>query len=50
MGFFKRMISIILGIAAGAVAYKLLNDYNKSAHIEGEYVEVPTEPEQTGAG
>lgn len=50
MGFFKRMISIILGIAAGAVAYKLLNDYNKSVHIEGEYVEVPTEPEQTGAG
>ena len=50
MGFFKRMISIILGIAAGAVAYKLLNDYNKSAHIEGEYVEVPTEPEQTRAG
>lgn len=53
MGFFKRMISILLGIAAGAVAYKLLNDYNKSSHIEGEYVEVPTEPEQpeqTAAG
>lgn len=46
MGFFKRLISIVLGIAAGAVAYKLLNDYNKSSHIEGEYVEVPTEPEQ----
>ena len=46
MGFFKRMISILLGVAAGAVAYKLLNDYNKSSHIEGEYVEVPTEPEQ----
>lgn len=42
MGFFKRLISIVLGIAAGAVAYKLLNDYNKSSHIEGEYVEVPT--------
>lgn len=50
MGFFKRMISIVLGIAAGAVAYKLLNDYNnKNAHIEGEYAEVPTEPEQPEA-
>lgn len=46
MGLFKRLFSIILGIAAGAVAYKLLNDYNKTDHIEGEYVEVPTEPEQ----
>lgn len=46
MGFFKRLFSIILGIAAGAVAYKLLNDYNKTDHIEGEYVEVPTEPQQ----
>ena len=49
MGLFKRLISITIGIAAGAVAYKLLKEYNKSSHIEGEYVEVPTEPEQPQA-
>lgn len=46
MGFFRRLLSIGLGVAAGAVAYKLLSDYNKDSHIEGEYVELPTQPEQ----
>lgn len=46
MRLIRRLLSIGLGVAAGAVAYKLLNDYNKESHIEGEYVEVPTEKEK----
>lgn len=50
MGFIRRLLSIGLGVAAGAVAYKLLNDYNKSEQIEGEYVEIPHEaPEEKSA-
>ncbi len=46
MGFMKRLLSVGLGVAAGAVAYKVLKDYNKDGHIDGEYVEIPTEPQQ----
>ena len=40
MGFFRRFLSVGLGIAAGAFAYKLLKDYNDDGHIDGEYVEL----------
>lgn len=43
MGLIRRFLSIGLGIAAGAVACKLLRDYNNDGHIEGEYVEIPLE-------
>ena len=36
MGFFRRFLSVGLGIAAGAFAYKLLKDYNDDGHIDGE--------------
>ena len=41
MGLIRRILSICLGLAAGAFAIKLLRDYNDDGHIEGEYVEVP---------
>lgn len=41
MGIIRRFLSVGLGIAAGAFAYKLLKDYNNDGHIEGEYVELP---------
>ncbi len=50
MGFLRRFLSVGLGLAAGAAAYKLMNDYNKKdGHIEGEYIEIdpiphPAEP------
>lgn len=47
MGFIRRFLSIGLGLAAGALAVKLLRDYNDDGHIEGEYVEVPL-TEDTG--
>lgn len=46
MGFFRRFLSVGLGIAAGAFAYKLLKDYNDDGHIDGEYVELPLEPDK----
>lgn len=41
MGFMRRFLSVGLGIAAGAAAYKIMKDYNKDGHIEGDFVEVP---------
>ncbi len=50
MGILRSFLSIGAGLAAGAFAYKLLEDYNKKNHLEGEYIELPThldeEPEQ----
>ena len=44
MGFLRRIFSVGLGLAAGAAAYKVLNDYNKkNGHLEGEFVELPLE-------
>lgn len=43
MGLFRRFLSVGLGVAAGAFAYKLLKDYNEDGHLEGEYVELPLE-------
>ncbi len=48
MGFFRRFLSVGLGIAAGAFAYKLLKDYNDDGHIDGEYVELPPQPDKGG--
>lgn len=46
MGILRRFLSVGLGIAAGAFAYKLLNDYNKDGHIEGDYVELPLQKDE----
>lgn len=50
MGFFRRFLSVGLGIAAGAFAYKLLKDYNDDGHIDGEYVELPQDPDKGEEG
>lgn len=46
MGMFRRMMNIGVGLAAGALAYKVLGEYNKNKPIEGNYVLVddPGEP------
>ena len=44
MGFFRRFLSVGLGVAAGAAAYKIMKDYNKDGHIDGEFVEVDPTP------
>ena len=41
----RRFLSIALGLFAGAAAWKLLADYERSNHIEGEFVELPDPPE-----
>ncbi len=45
MGFIRRFLSVGLGVAAGAAAYKIMKDYNKDGHIEGDFVEVNPVPE-----
>lgn len=45
MGFMRRFLSVGLGLAAGAAAYKIMKDYNKDGHIEGDFVEVTPQPE-----
>ena len=45
MGFFRRFLSIGLGIAAAAAAVKLFREYGGDGHIEGEYVEIPLSDE-----
>lgn len=37
----RRLFSILLGLAAGAAALKILSDYGQDGHIEGEYVVLP---------
>ena len=46
MGVLRRVLSIGAGIAAGAVAYKLLKDHNENRQLEGDYIELPIEPEE----
>lgn len=41
MGILRRFLSIGVGVAAGALAYKLLQDYNETNVLNGDYVEVP---------
>ena len=40
MGFIRRMLAIALGLGAGVLAIKILQDYNKDRYIEGEFVEL----------
>lgn len=48
MGMIRRILNIGVGLAAGALAYKLLGDYNKKQMVEGEFtvVDHPDEAEQ----
>ena len=52
MGMIRRILNIGVGLAAGALAYKLLGDYNKNQMVEGEFTVMdPPEthgPEQAG--
>lgn len=41
MGMLRHVLAIGAGIAAAALAVKLLEDHNKDGHLEGEYVEIP---------
>ena len=34
MGMIRRILNIGVGLAAGALAYKLLGDYNKNQMVE----------------
>ena len=53
MGMIRRILNIGVGLAAGALAYKLLGDYNKNQMVEGEFTVMdPPEPhgqEQAGS-
>lgn len=53
MSVLRRLLSVGVGLAAGAFAYKLLKDYNDKNQLEGDYIELPleknTEPEETHA-
>lgn len=44
----RRLFSILLGLAAGAAALKILSDYGQDGHIEGEYVVLPEPDEEPG--
>lgn len=48
MGMIRRILNIGVGLAAGALAYKLLGDYNKTGMVEGEFtvVDHPEEAEK----
>ena len=52
MGMIRRILNIGVGLAAGALAYKLLGDYNKNQMVEAEFTVMdPPEthgPEQAG--
>lgn len=53
MSVLRRLLSVGVGLAAGAFAYKLLKDYNDKNELEGDYIELPLEedrkPEETAA-
>lgn len=46
MGVLRRFLSVSVGVAAGAFAYKLLKDYNDKNLVNQEYVEVPTDGQE----
>ena len=49
MGMIRRILNIGVGLAAGALAYKLLGDYNtKNQMVEGEFT-VVNHHEESGA-
>ena len=47
MGMIRRILNIGVGLAAGALAYKLLGYYNKNQMVEGEFT-VMDPPETHG--
>ncbi|MCI7543046.1 MAG: hypothetical protein MSB08_08470 [Subdoligranulum sp.] len=47
MGMIRRILNIGVGLAAGALAYKLLGDYNKNQMVEAEFT-VMDPPETHG--
>lgn len=48
MGLFRRILNIAVGLAAGALAYKVLGDYNKNQTIEGEFTVVNRDEGEDG--
>ena len=48
MGFIRRMLAIALGLGAGVLAIKILQDYNKDRYIEGEVVELSGQEGEAG--
>lgn len=41
MGLLKRVFSIAVGVGAGALAYKLLKEYDRQQTIEAEFTQQP---------
>lgn len=37
----RRIVSMLLGVAAGVAAIKILRDYDSAGPIEGEFTELP---------
>ena len=48
MGIMRRLFSVSTGLAAGLLAYKLINRYEKKIQLEGEYRVIAPEEEQAG--
>ena len=48
MGIMRRLFSVGTGLAAGLLAYKLINRYEKKIQLEGEYRVIAPEEEQAG--
>ena len=44
MRMIRRWCSILLGLAAGVAAWRILKVYGSDGHLEGEYVELPDPP------
>ncbi len=45
----RRIFSILLGVAAGVAAVKILKGYDPGGPIEGEFTELPTPEEKKEA-
>ncbi len=48
MGIMRRLFSVGTGLAAGLLAYKLINRYEKKVQLEGEYRVIAPEEEEAG--
>ena len=47
MGMMRRLLSISTGLAAGVMAYKLLDRYNQRARLEAEFRDLDLEEGDT---
>ena len=47
MGIMRRLFSVGTGLAAGLLAYKLINRYEKKVQLEGEYRVIAPEEEES---